>query len=113
MPPDQPRRKPQKPVLEIPENLEPLYVNLVRIAHAPSEFVFEFAHFFPGNPKARVKARVLMSPLSAKLFQRALAENLAKYETVYGEIMIPGDKALAEYSKLFRPSGPQEGDQEE
>lgn len=110
MPPDQPPHPRPQPMLEIPENLEPVYANLVRIAHAPSEFVLEFAHFFPGNPKARVKARVLMSPLSAKLFQRALAENLAKYEAAYGEINIPGDKALAEYSKLFRPSGSQEGE---
>ena len=44
-----------------------------------------------------------MSPLSAKLFHRALTENLAKYESTYGEITVPGDKVLAEYSKLFQP----------
>jgi hypothetical protein len=83
--------------------MEPVYVNLVRIAHAPAEIVFEFAHVFPGTPRARMKSRLLMSPLSAKLFQRALADNLAKYEARYGEINVPGDKDLAEYSKLFLP----------
>jgi hypothetical protein len=105
--------KPKGPVLEIPKDLEPVYVNMVRIAHAPSEIVFEFAQYFPGSPKARVKARVVTSPLSAKLFHRALSENLAKYETTYGEIAVPGDKALTEYSKLFRPMDSSEGDEEQ
>jgi hypothetical protein len=83
--------------------MEPVYVNLVRIAHAPAEVVLEFAHVFPGTPQARMKSRLLMSPLSAKLFHRALADNLAKYEARYGEIHVPGDKDLAEYSKFFMP----------
>jgi len=96
-------RKPSRPSLRIPPDMEPVYVNLVRIAHAPAEIVLEFAHVFPGTPQARMKSRLLMSPLSAKLFYRALADNLAKYEARYGEIHVPGDKDLAEYSKLFKP----------
>jgi hypothetical protein len=42
-----------------------------------------------------------MSPLGAKLLQRALAENLSKYEAAYGEIKIPGENSLADF--LFRP----------
>ena len=98
-----PARKPTRPTLVVPQDLEAIYVNLVRIAHAPAEMIFEFGHAFPGNPRARVKSRLLMSPLSAKLFHRALTENLAKYENTYGEIAVPGDKVLEEYSKLFQP----------
>lgn len=90
------------PQMEIPEDLEPLYVNVVRITHSPSEMVFDFARVLPGMTPPKVISRLLMSPLSAKLFHRALGENLAKYETSFGEIKIPGDSSsLAEH--LFRP----------
>jgi len=47
-----------------------------------------------------------MSPLGAKLFHRALTENLSRYETTFGEITLPGGKSLADY--LFRQSPPPE-----
>jgi hypothetical protein len=96
----------QSPNLDVPPDLETIYVNLVRIAHSPSELVFDFAHLLPGNAPAKVRARVVMSPLGAKLLYRALAENLARYEAAFGEIKIPGDGALAE--QLFRPPSPPE-----
>jgi hypothetical protein len=89
------------PALEVPADLEPTYVNLVRIAHSPSELVFDFAHLLPGSSPARVKTRVVMSPMGAKLLHRALAENLTRYENAFGEIKIPGDATLAD--SLFRP----------
>lgn len=95
---------PQFPPLEVPPDLEIEYVNLVRIAHSPSELVFDFAHLLPGSTPARVRSRIVMSPLGAKLFYRALAENLSKYEASFGEIRIPGNSSLAEH--LFRPPNP-------
>lgn len=95
--------KPPQPEIEVPEGLEPIYVNVARIAHAPSEIIMEFAHVFPGSPKAQVKTRLVMTPMSAKLFFRALGENLSRYEGRFGEIPVPGDASLAEYSKLFIP----------
>jgi hypothetical protein len=89
----------------VPANLEVEYVNLVRIAHSPSELVFDFAHLLPGISPAQVRSRIVMSPLGAKLFYRALAENLAKYEASFGEITVPGASSLADY--LFRPSPPE------
>ena len=94
------------PALTVPEDLQPVYSNMVRISHLPSEMVFDFAMKLPGAQPGRVVAQVIMSPLSAKLFQRAMTENLAKYESVFGEIKIPGEVPLSEYSKLFRPPGP-------
>jgi hypothetical protein len=41
-----------------------------------------------------------MSPLGAKLFHRALTENLSRYEAAFGEIKVPGTKSLADF--LFR-----------
>jgi hypothetical protein len=68
--------------------------------------VLDFAHILPGETKATVKARVLMSPLSAKLLMRALAENLSRYESAFGEINVPTNSTLAE--NLFRPHQPPE-----
>ena len=87
------------PQMETPQGLEPIYTNLARIAHSPADFVIDFAQILPGENKAAVRARILMSPLSAKLLLRALTENLARYETNLGEIPVP--TTLAE--NLFRP----------
>ncbi|OGO35011.1 MAG: hypothetical protein A2W35_17670 [Chloroflexi bacterium RBG_16_57_11] len=97
---------PQLPAMEIRPDLPVEYVNLVRIAHSPSELVFDFAHLLPGSGPAKVTARLVMSPLGAKLFYRALTENLARYEAAFGAIPIPGDPTLAD--NLFRPPAPPE-----
>ena len=102
-----PQNRPAAPVpppLEVPPDLITNYANVVRIAHSPSELVFDFAHLLPGVSPARVCTRVVMSPLGAKLLQRALAENLSRYETAFGEIKIPGENSLADF--LFRPPAP-------
>ncbi len=104
------RPGPSTPVIEVPEEISAVYANLVRIAHSPSDLVFDFAHLMPGASPARVQARVVMSPLGAKLFQRALTENLARYEAAFGEIKIPGDNSLVE--SLFRPPHPPQNPKE-
>jgi hypothetical protein len=97
--PDQPKGKQIK--LEISPDQEAVYSNQVLIAHTPSELVFSFAQMLPGSSNAKVKTQVMMSPIGAKLFYRALGENLAKYETNFGEIRLPGGVSLADH--LFRP----------
>lgn len=87
--------------MELPQDLNIEYANLVRISHSPSEIVFDFAQLFPGASPARISSRIVMSPVGAKLLFRALGENLSKYETAFGEIKVPGNSSLAEY--LFRP----------
>lgn len=95
---------PQKPVgtiLELPNNLDIIYANLARIAHSPSDIVLDFAHLLPGEPRAKIRSRIVMSPLSAKLLVRALTENIARYEATFGEINVPTNSTLAD--NLFRP----------
>lgn len=92
------------PTLEIPPGLETVYANLARISHSPADIVIDFAHLLPADTNAVVKARVLMSPLSAKLLLRALTENLARYEAAFGDIHVPMNTSLAEH--LFRPHPP-------
>jgi hypothetical protein len=95
-----PAARPQT-TLEVPADIQPVYANLVRIAHSPADLVFDFAHLLPGESKARVGARVLMAPLSAKLLYKALGENLARYEATFGEISMPRS-SLADH--LFKPA---------
>jgi hypothetical protein len=103
--------QPIRPNIHLPQDLEPVYSNIVRIAHTPSELMFDFARILPGDPSAPVVSRVLLSPLSAKLFLNALSENLNKYEAVYGEINIPQKQSLAEF--LFKPPQSPEDPKEE
>lgn len=98
--------KPPGPILEVPAGLETAYANLARISHSPTDIVIEFAHLLPGETKAPIRARILMTPLSAKLLMRALTENLARYEAAFGEIRVPGNSSLAEH--LFKPFQPPE-----
>lgn len=79
------------------------YANLVRVAHSPLELVFDFARLLPGEEQAQVFERIVMSPLGAKLLQKALTENLARYEAAFGEINVPASSNLAE--QLFKPGG--------
>jgi Protein of unknown function (DUF3467) len=94
------------PKFNCPETLKAIYANLVRISHSPGELVFDFAQLLPGDPNAEIINRVLMSPLGAKLLYRALGDNLQRYESVFGEIHLPGDPNLA--SALFKGIQPPE-----
>ena len=101
-----PQQPPPGPKIEISEDLKPLYTNLARISHSLADIVIDFAQILPGEGKASVQARILMSPLSAKLLLRALQENLARYETAFGEINVPHGSTLAE--NLFKGLQPPE-----
>lgn len=99
-----PPKPPASPTLDMPQGLDTVYCNLARISHSPADIVIDFAHLLPADTTAKVKARVLMSPLSAKLLLRALTENLARYEAAFGEIHVPVNTSLADH--LFRPHQP-------
>jgi hypothetical protein len=93
--------------MELPEDLAPIYSNTARISHTPFDFILDFTRLLPGETRARVLARLVMSPAAAKLFLRALGENLARYESTFGEIVLPkGDSGLAD--TLFRRAHPPE-----
>jgi len=111
-PPEQPNPPQPFPPLDVSPDLQATYANLVRISHSVAELVMDFACLLPGqgpgssagNP--RINARVLMSPIGAKLFYHALGENLARYEANFGEIVLPGGTSLA--TDLFKPVHPPE-----
>ncbi len=72
-----------------PEVADGIYSNLAIIANSPSEFIFDFAKILPGSEKAKVCSRVIMTPIHAKRLLKALAENVNKYESLFGEIEEP------------------------
>ena len=63
-----------------------IYSNLAIITHSNSEFVLDFVKVMPGVPKAKVKARILLTPQHAKRLLAAIQDNVSKYESVHGTI---------------------------
>lgn len=108
--------KPKQPdalKLELPEDLEAIYANLVRISHSPAELVFDFACMLPGKPEAEVISRILMSPVGAKMFYKALGSNLARYEASFGAITLPGSSASLAQDLFRHIQPPDQSDSEE
>jgi len=80
-------QQPNQLNIELPEDIaEGTYSNLAIVSHSPQEFVVDFIRIMPGMPKAKVKARVLLTPEHAKRLMKALADNVKKYEQQFGAI---------------------------
>jgi len=67
-----------------PEVQRGVYANQMMVAHTQEEFVLDF--ILATAPAGVVNARVLVSPSHAKRIVAALQENVARYESVFGEI---------------------------
>ncbi len=73
--------------IELTEDIaDGIYSNLAIITHSNSEFVLDFVKVMPGVPKAKVKARILLTPQHAKRLLAAIQDNVSKYEGVHGTI---------------------------
>ncbi|MBN1956542.1 MAG: DUF3467 domain-containing protein [Anaerolineae bacterium] len=75
--------------IEMPPDLEATYANFAIISHTHSEIIIDFARVLPNMPKSRVHARIVMTPVHAKLLLQALQQNLERYESQFGEITPP------------------------
>lgn len=88
--PSQPAQPKKKRVnIHMPKDLSPVYANVAFISHSLAELVIDFAQVLPRSPRGTVQARIVMTPMHAKMLQMALAQNLAKYESQFGEIRLP------------------------
>jgi hypothetical protein len=67
------------------------YSNAATIMHSPTEFIVDFMMLLPGD-RRKVVARIITSPNHAKQFATALLENVSRYESLYGEITVPGEE---------------------
>lgn len=82
---------------------EGIYSNLAIITHSPAEFIIDFTRVTPGVPRARVHARIIMTPQHFKLLLNAMRENIDRFEAQYGEIK--ADRQ-SEHPFGFRTSAP-------
>ncbi len=77
------------------------YVNFANIIHSPSEFVIDLGRIMPGRTDVKVYSRVIMTPLHAKQFLQALAQNINLFEQKFGEIRLD---SAPQYSVDNEPS---------
>lgn len=84
-------KQPQQQLnIELPEEIaEGIYSNLAIVSHSSGEFVLDFIRMVPNVPKAKVKARLLLTPQHAKRLLRAMADNIKRYEQQFGTIVEP------------------------
>lgn len=64
------------------------YSNFVRIQHSALDFRFDFAKAIVDENTLIVNSRIFMSPIHAKMFFKALEDNIRKYEEQFGEIAL-------------------------
>lgn len=98
---NQPQQPQQQLNIELGEKeAEGIYANLAMLIHSPTEIIIDFARVMPRMPKAKVLARIIMTPMHAKLLHNALKDNLEKFEKQYGEI-----KTYGSMDSLSNPIG--------
>jgi hypothetical protein len=81
-----------------------VYVNFANIVHNPAEFVIDFGRIVPGRPDVRIHSRVITSPLHAKQFLNALAQNVAIYEKNFGTIRLDFEGQRTEGTGTLPPN---------
>lgn len=65
-----------------------VYSNLAIINHSSSDIIVDYVFLQPNAPKGKVMSRVIMSAENAKRFALALQDNIQKYESKFGEIVL-------------------------
>ena len=102
--------KPQRQLrLEIPNNLSATYSNGAVISQTHSEIIMDFLQIVPNDPRARIRARIVMTPANAKSLLLALQQNLDRYEDRHGEIKLP-PRPTSLADQLFKSVRPDDGD---
>jgi len=87
----QPQGRPQQIQVQLGDNLpDEVYSNLQIINFSPAEFIVDFARFSPGMTKAKIHARIILTPTTAKALLSNLESSLKKYEGQFGPIKIHG-----------------------
>ncbi|MFH1367521.1 MAG: DUF3467 domain-containing protein [Elusimicrobiota bacterium] len=74
------KEKDETPPLEIeisPSEIDGKISNLYMVYHSPEEFMIDFCLVLPGQNKAKVLNRVIMSPRHAKRFMKVLESALS------------------------------------
>ena len=94
----------EKPIrlnIQLPADLEATYVNVALISHSASEIIIDYARVMPNTSISKIHARIVMTPMNAKLLYRALGENLKNFEAKYGEIQTPSQNIIIDRDHGF------------
>lgn len=75
--------------INISEDVDPKYSNMVQISHKDDEFTLNFLHRIPNTKQAKAKSIVTITPQHAKRLLKALEGNIKKYESQFGKIELP------------------------
>ena len=67
-----------------------MYVNLALVNHTETEFTIDVMYMQPQQPKAKVRARIISSPMHTKRLMLALQENIRRFEERFGAIELSG-----------------------
>lgn len=85
--------------IELPDDIaEGIYSNLAIITHSHAEFIIDFVKLMPGSPKAKVKSRIILTPEHAKRLNKALQDNIRKFESIHGMIKETKNDVLPPFS---------------
>ncbi|MBE2198028.1 MAG: DUF3467 domain-containing protein [Anaerolinea sp.] len=84
---------PKQITIDMPREVPIVYSNVALISHTPVEVVLDFAQVLPRTPRGTVQARIIMTPMHAKMLQLALAQNVQNYEKQFGQIRIPSQSS--------------------
>jgi hypothetical protein len=82
---------------------EGIYSNLALISHTPSEFILDFARLLPGARKAKVHARIVMTPQHAKALRAAIDQNIGRFEEQFGVIPMPSGEVAPRHIGFTTP----------
>ena len=104
---DKNKKNSQQLKIEIDEKVgQGDYVNFAVVTHSLAEFILDFIRVLPGVPKSKVKSRIIISPVHAKSFSKALEDNINKFEKKYGEIKTPSNSLPSSIIKLSKDKLP-------
>ncbi|MEZ4645602.1 MAG: DUF3467 domain-containing protein [Chloroflexota bacterium] len=84
---------PKQVTIDMSKDVPIVYSNVALISHTPVEMVLDFAQILPRTPRGTVQARVIMTPMHAKMLQVALTQNIQNYEKQFGPIRIPSQSS--------------------
>ena len=89
--------------IEIDESIgQGEYVNFAIVTHSAAEFVLDFIRILPGLTKSKVRSRIVISPMHAKTFLKALENNIEKYEKKFGAIkVIKNKQEIPDFNNLI------------
>jgi len=84
-------KTPQEPSTQLQVDMDDataqgVYANLAGVMHSETEFILDFLFLQPNAPKAKLRSRIISSPVHTKRLLAALADNVRKYEARFGPI---------------------------